>query len=116
MKTDRELVEAAAKAACNGAQWYEGLGMCIDLGLSIPLFWNPLTDDGDALRLAAQLRLQISPRFEATTSGDRYAVLAEQPAWHGKGEAWGRDVCAATRRAIVLAAAVMVGAPAVGAA
>lgn len=39
--SDRELLELAAKAADGG-------------------LWNPLTDDGDALRLAVKLRLLVS--------------------------------------------------------
>lgn len=60
--TDRELLELAAKAA--------GLTM-LDTLPNMPFWanaheglmgpWNPLEDDGDALRLAADLRLQILP-------------------------------------------------------
>lgn len=57
--TDRELLELAAKAA--------GLVFCMyhqrparlvqpDIG-EAKVFWNPLTDDGDALRLAHKLGL-----------------------------------------------------------
>ena len=58
--TDRELLEKAAKVVGNGAQWFAGLGMGIDVGDPIPTLWNPLTDDGDALRLAVKLKLLIS--------------------------------------------------------
>ena len=48
--------------------------------------WNPLADDGDALRLAVKLGIQVfSPDY---------------PEYHGSG-----DACAAVRRAIVEAAA-----------
>jgi hypothetical protein len=82
---DRELLELAAKAA--GMEpplfWDDGL----------PIYqWNPLTNDGDALRLAVKLDIFASPRF-----------------FHFRGlERFGRqddDDCAATRRAITRAAA-----------
>ena len=53
--TDKELLELAAKAA--GVKWvdecfdYDDMGrMMVDFGLGVQE-WNPLTDDGDALRL-----------------------------------------------------------------
>ena len=51
----RELLELAAKAAgwvylTNGQLYVEGLGNCE---------WNPLTDDGDALRLARACKMAI---------------------------------------------------------
>ena len=104
--TDKELLELAAKAAgidhpdgehsryddgrlwdCNGLRW-----------------WNPLTDDGDALHLAVKLKIPM--KF---------------PDWSDQCATWGRedsneqfieaaldhngDLYAATRRAIVRAAA-----------
>jgi hypothetical protein len=58
--TDRELLELAAKAA--------GLGFTVPV-FGVPPFmglrliggalWNPLTDDGDAFRLAARLRMTV---------------------------------------------------------
>ncbi len=65
MSTDRELLELAAKAAgirldsCGengGWYWPDGKD-----GAAMPAPWNPLGVDGDALRLAATLRLQILP-------------------------------------------------------
>jgi hypothetical protein len=77
--TDRELLELAAKAAGNG----------FVIG-----YWNPLTDDGDALRLAVKLGL----------------IVECGRAWISRhGPMFGEDVLpdpyAATRRAIVRAAA-----------
>jgi hypothetical protein len=54
--TDRELLEQAAKAA--GAERLKGTyenGWWLDDG-----WWNPLTDDGDALRLAVKLRMDMT--------------------------------------------------------
>ena len=59
--------------------------------------WNPLSDDGDALRLAIQLEMDVS-------FGLRGAVIEQS---HGKKiqELDDNDPYAATRRAIVRAAA-----------
>lgn len=51
MKSDRELLEQAAKAA----------GIDAD---DIDYEWNPLIDDGDALRLAVSLSLELQWRFD----------------------------------------------------
>ena len=52
--TDRELLEFAAKAAGLRLQWRDMFGG-YERVFRAPLldgkFWNPLTDDGDALRL-----------------------------------------------------------------
>jgi hypothetical protein len=62
--------------------------------------WNPLTDDGDALRLAVKLNLFIQINSGSAT------------AWKWQGENWyeqasdnADDMSATTRRAIVRAAA-----------
>lgn len=57
MSADRELLELAAKVV-------ELHGFWVDAGLNVgsdaaPKIWNPLTDDGDALRLAAKLKLNV---------------------------------------------------------
>lgn len=54
MSNDRELLELAAKAAGIASN---GLGDCFDMDREAP--WNPLSDDGDALRLAVKLQLTI---------------------------------------------------------
>ena len=105
--SDRELLELAAKAAGlkihsrNQAERDELIdpataSLWIVNGSTA---WNPLTNDGDALRLAVQLQIDIKQYVN-------HAV-----AWFGGGYiGTGRifydgDPCAATRRAIVLAAA-----------
>ena len=98
--TDRELLELAAKAAGieHGADRLDcGLSITLPSGrhYSLPR-WNPLEDDGDALRLAVKLRLAVR------NSEVRASVMSDV------GEASERhngDDCAATRRAIVRAAA-----------
>lgn len=61
MKTDRELLELAARAA--GIEVIEYLGAAKtpqirDKGRI--LSWTPLNDDGDALRLAVELHIDIN--------------------------------------------------------
>jgi hypothetical protein len=85
--TDRELLELAAKAAGVNDTYFSSFA-----GDEAPLSdgegpWNPLTDDGDALRLAINIGLNI----------DLYAYRCLADA--------GIDPYAATRRAIVRAAA-----------
>ncbi len=82
--TDKELLELAAKAAGMPVIDSGGLGLRISSdGCKAGYMWNPLTDDGDALRLAVKLGLTISP------TGNLDFVFA----------------CVSTRRAIVRAAA-----------
>ncbi len=64
--TDRELLEAAAKAAgmmFSVEPQHSDYGRS-DWGDEVPHAngepWNPLTDDGDALRLAVKLRIDIN--------------------------------------------------------
>lgn len=98
--TDRELLEAAARAAGIDLEWdgppdkwapmyYEGKTYHA---------WNPLTDDGDALRLAVKLNMDVHC----------YASLVQVyfgPARKMIREDGGSFV--ATRRAIVRAAAAL---------
>lgn len=59
MKTDLELLELAAKAAgmIPRDEWAydEEWGLKVSAGLPPYEWWNPLADDGDALRLAVKL-------------------------------------------------------------
>lgn len=56
--TDRELLELAAKAAGYTLAWSSVEGIPPRKAEDMET-WSPLTDDGDALRLAAKLRIQI---------------------------------------------------------
>lgn len=59
--SDRKLLEDAAKAAGYEVRWRESIGgFYFGLGSYTPQYWNPLTDDGDALRLAAKLGLTVA--------------------------------------------------------
>ena len=61
MRIDRELLELAAKAAGIRGQYMQRLtGDGIAIPGCVVHLWNPLTDDGDALRLAVGLRLDLS--------------------------------------------------------
>jgi hypothetical protein len=99
--TDKELLELAAKAA--GIEYdfcRPELGGCQIRKPFVSGFWNPLTDDGDALRLAVKLGLGISiplanKRTDVVTFSGPITSVIEA---HG-------DPYAATRRAITRAAA-----------
>ncbi len=94
--TDSELLQLAAKAA-----GYRFSRPADDVGLwckKVPNkcygYWNPLTDDGDALRLAVMLGTSIEFCFlTGCVAVENCSVVAHD------------DPYAATRRAIVMAAA-----------
>ena len=92
---DRELLELAAKAAGFLAplDYDNNAGLLFKNGDG---YWNPLTDDGDALRLAVKLRIDLLHAFDTRTA------MAENTSGYA---AEGPDPYAATRRAIVRAAA-----------
>ncbi|HET8686657.1 MAG TPA: hypothetical protein VFM18_08335 [Methanosarcina sp.] len=108
--TDRELLELAAKAAgieldCtirpDGKAFYHSDRNAF--AVANGGWFSPLTDDGDALRLAVKLRFQIH-----IWKGNIWMALSDD----GKDQNWlsiepisNDDANAATRRAIVRAAA-----------
>jgi hypothetical protein len=99
--TDKELLELAAKAA--GLEYtttedHDRLLVRGDDKLRRP--WNPLTDDGDALRLAVKLGLQIV-HYSVTSKGPDRVNAGRS----GSPIPYGDDPLAATRRAITRAAA-----------
>lgn len=100
--TDRELLEKAAKAAeLDTLMWCGPRGWLCEENGSLPrYYWNPLTDDGAALRLAVKLRmkLRIEDYGGAARIDDGGRWSACEAHLHGGTEA-------ATRRAIVRAAA-----------
>ena len=95
---DKELLELAANAAGLCFTWRPYGGYISGADGSIP--WNPLTDDSDALRLAVSLGLVITctPSAKTSWAGIHCYDFAED---HGD------DPYAATRRAIVRAAAMI---------
>ena len=105
--TDRELLELAAQAAGELTPNRYGNDAYFDGVLDR---WNPLTDDGDALRLAVKLRLGItfgrSYHFDdgPMTFCGEYRDRLESVTYK-RFVVHGSDPYAATRRAIVRAAA-----------
>lgn len=101
MKTDRELLELAAKVAGRnyaiGHDWHDEGSFYVD-GRQ----WNPMEDDGDALRLAGKLELDIMHRV---VGGSRVEVLP--PGGPLTVVRYIDDRMAAIRRAIVEAAATV---------
>lgn len=107
--TDRELLELAAKAAGYEKIEYHNLkGSMLDVryGRDEAIwndedYWNPLVDDGEAFRLAVKLGLRIEINTlvlgDTLVIGESYLIIEHHNA----------DPCAATRRAITQAAAVI---------
>lgn len=103
---DRELLELAAKAAglpytsanyADPGELEGGWGMVKSIGD----FWNPLENDGDALRLAVKLGVYLSIDLH-----NRIIFCNEEDYFYDESKFGGRcDPYAATRRAIVRAAA-----------
>ena len=102
--TDRELLEMAAKAAEIDIQGWDG--NCAVISDPYTRLWNPLHNDGDALRLSVTLQITIqwsitvddfSPSVEVYHAEDVHSECVEVKT--------GDDPYAATRRAIVRAAA-----------
>jgi hypothetical protein len=100
---DRELLELAAKAA-GYLNWTPSTaGLHIETGNhrgSSGFYWDPLNDDADALRLAVKLGLFVNVWLEAKQVYVDFAVSKKDVL-----EPFGNDPYAATRRAIVRAAA-----------
>jgi len=100
--SDKELLKLAAKSIDLYLEWdgdpdewqpiyYEGKSY---------YSWNPLEDDGDAFRLAVKCGLIVHGQKSVNQV---YIQVGEVP--DATIERIGKDACAATRRAIVRAAA-----------
>lgn len=104
--TDKQLLEYAAKAA-----GYKVVGYKKDIGVFLATkawpfsgeYWNPLTDDGNALRLAVKLKLDLF--FHPSKVAAHIAGGRIPPIRYIAGEEYSSDPYAATRRAITRAAA-----------
>ena len=98
--SDRELLELAAKAA--GIKRLKASGPFMDMKNNVMAEWNPLTDDGDALRLA--VTLNISPVYFSDVV---FAGVGANAVPSAEAVIVDGDKAAATRRAIVRAAAAI---------
>jgi hypothetical protein len=103
--TDKELLEMAAKASglkCHFANDAKDSCMFFDNPKTPGIWgsWNPLTDDGDAFRLAVGLGMYINMYDSETKANVGVSSLLAT-------EVYAKDKCAATRRAIVRAAAAI---------
>lgn len=119
MSTDRELLELAAKAfwgeeiddVCS-VRWLEedqAIGYMHGEnqdhnGTDQEFAWNPLIDDGDALRLAVKCRIDIEWRGDGRVSCYQH-INDEGYCYPNSCESSREDVEANVRRAIVRAAA-----------
>ena len=99
--TDRELLEAAAKAAGNPSGTSRAGG---GLLMANDLYWNPLTDDGDALRLMVKLELHVICNPVLTDVAFIREIDGEKIIESFIQMTSKTDPYAATRRAIVMAA------------
>jgi hypothetical protein len=96
--TDRQLLAAAADAAGIPTEWHSEAGCPMRLDRIGTVPWNPLTDDGDALRLAVALNMGISIH-------DQHCMAcAQKGTMQTERE---RPTAEATRCAIVRAAAAL---------
>lgn len=98
MTTDRELLELAAKAA--GVEYRWDSDALVEMFANGHAEWNPLTDDGDALRLAVKMEINLRKHYY---EGDYFIQASHHTGWASESEK--PDPYAATRRAIVRAAA-----------
>ncbi|HQR98117.1 MULTISPECIES: hypothetical protein [unclassified Polaromonas] len=119
MSTDRELLELAAKAAGIGrGHWDYDYVRNLGHMVTPSMMWNPLENDGEAMRLAVLKRFTIKD-FAPFDNPEIAQAPPDATLW-GMVEIWiqdgndpvyvewykaGADRFAATRRAIVRAAA-----------
>ena len=106
---DRELLELAAKAA--GMEVWTDIDGNLYTSMQdlIEKSWNPLTDDGDALRLAVKIGMGVLYETQEFMGGRvvevSYNIDEDEGTCKVVTERLGDDPYAATRRAIVRAAA-----------
>lgn len=107
---DRQLLELAAMAAGYVVRWYDDtlaygptFGIEVEPGNPCGFDpWNPLTDDGDALRLAVRLNIQIIP---GTYNKEEFTAFHAEKGEVYEHRSYLQDEFTSTRRAIVRAAA-----------
>lgn len=101
--TDRELLQFAAKAAGIYLEWDGPPNQWQPMYYKGKTYhsWNPLADDGDALRLAVKLGMCI----DCVDGSMMVEFFVKDKIKHIGIEIYTDDPYAATRRAIVMAAA-----------
>lgn len=101
--TDRELLELAAKAAgyTTNGEYLVDRGLWVMQHKPCWGYWNPLIDDGDALRLAVDLDMEVNLNRVDEMTIVCFGYFARESVKEEHNE----DPYAATRRAIVRAAA-----------
>ena len=114
---DRELLELAARAAGIELRWHEdGTAYSNNRAPGYWGVWNPIADDGDALRLAVRLGHRFGFTMETggmahwgpvTYTDYKLQGNGEPFKYSGPMETHGSDPYTATRRAIVRAAAAI---------
>ena len=105
--SDHELLELAAKAAGVGGKVraiQKPYSHDYEIGVG-KYRWNPLTNDGDALRLAVKMNLFVDTYDAEVLAG--WVVDKDALSMNTLTQAKGGDPYAATRRAIVRAAALI---------
>ena len=107
--SDRELLEMAAKAAGLHVKGWVGDRMVFfnPITGSAEEHWNPLTDDGDALRLAVRLGLVVDTDYNNGSAVGSAFLDVECCYESDHPMRFGADRNYATRRAIVRAAAAI---------
>ena len=108
--SDKELLELAAKATWyvyrESPEWHNTGAPQIWDGKDW-IDWNPLIDDGDALRLAVKLKIELL-HSHANESPLWVSAVVKNTTAHGAQNYLNEDQCiAATRHAIVRAAAAI---------
>ena len=106
--TDHEMLELAAKAAEIEIDHWRGDNPMVndsDYDISCYKYWNPLTDDGNALRLAVKLDIDfyMGADSEGPEAWAGYYLPGKENKKHAC-EPCKNDPYAATRRASVRAA------------
>ena len=100
---DRELLELAAKAAGIPTEWHSDAECPMRLDCIGTVPWNPLTSDGDALRLAVDFGLTLTITAAGCVAAKSKCNVSATE-WVGHGN---RDRHEATRRAIARVAAAL---------
>lgn len=103
--TDREMLELAAKAA--GLKEYGWMADTLTHVVNNQfVFWDPLNDDGAALRLAVSCNIDVWQDYGVGETGTNYMLPGVEIIGYNLRQEWGEiGQLAATRHVIVRTAA-----------